>query len=225
MDIKQKLQELCLPLEYADGSFAATINHLDLEEAKKIGRYLFTYGVRITKASEIKYYLCNEEEIKEILTRLQWCQDNGVEYVDENGNNKEFVFNKINFYETFPSANLTGVVLDIFRDKEVIKEDMLKALDIDVTVGLTEDNYDRYIDLESKLTNVSQVLDGISEIDPEVTNNMIKLISGNTSYTDSEVLFAALVYNKNRSAEDINRISSAIAAVMESRNQGGSLNL
>ena len=225
MDIKQKLQELCLPLEYADGSFAATINHLDLEEAKKIGRYLFTYGVRITKASEIKYYLCNEEEIKEILTRLQWCQDNGVEYVDENGNNKEFVFNKINFYKTFPSANLTGVVLDIFRDKEVIKEDMLKALDIDVTVGLTEDNYDRYIDLESKLTNVSQVLDGISEIDPEVTNNMIKLISGNTSYTDSEVLFAALVYHKNRSAEDINRISSAIAAVMESRNQGGSLNL
>lgn len=225
MDIKQKLQELGLPLEYADGSFAATINALDLEEAKKIGRYLFAYGVRITKASEIKYYLCNEFEIKEILKRLQWCIDNGIEYIDADGNNKDFVFDKIKFYQTFTSANLTNIVPDVFRDQEVIKKDMLDILSIDATVGLTEDNYDKYVELESKLTSVAQVLGGTGEISPEVTNNLIKLISGNIEYTDSEILFAALVYNQNRSQADINRISSAIYEVMESLNQGGSLNI
>ena len=224
MDIKQKLQELGLPLEYADGSFAATINHLDLEEAKKIGRYLFAYGVRITKASEIKFYLCNEEEIKEILTRLQWCQENGVDYLDENGNNKDFVFNKYSFYEQFPNANLSAIIPDAFRDKEVIKEEMIQALEGEDS-GLTEENYDKYVKLESVLTNVSQVLGGTGEISPIATSNLIKLISSNIICSDSEILFAALVYNQNRSSLDINRISDAITRVMESLNQGGSLNL
>jgi len=225
MEIKEKVQELELPLEYATGSFAATINYLDLEEAKKIKNYLTSYGVRITKASEIKYYLCNELEIREILSRLQWCKDNGITLVDENGNNKDFVFNKITFYENFPNASITDIIPDVLRDKEMINENMLNSLDIDVTVGLTEESYDRYVELESLLINVSQVLNGSGEIEPEVTNSLIKLISDNNQYSDSEILFASLVYKQNRSAEEIERISNAIKEVMDSRNQGGSLNL
>ena len=225
MDIKQKLQELCLPLEYADGSFAATINHLDLEEAKKIGRYLFTYGVRITKASEIKWYTLEDTKLNKLLARLQYCKDAGILLVDEKGNNKDYVFDNSRFVELYPNVDLSAITPDVLCDKEAISEDVLTDLEANTNLGLTEDNYDRYVSLESKLTYIAQELNGTGEISPIVTNNIIKLINSTKGYSDAEIIFGALVYGQNHSAAEIAKIKQTIEEVLQTLTEEGKRNL
>lgn len=229
MAIKEILEQLGLPLELADSSFAATIRLIDVEWARKINSYFAYYGINIMKASELKYYTYNEEEIKFVLAKLQYCKNNNISVVDEQGNNKRYLFdlNKKNseWISLYPDADLTTIIPDVLRDKETINADMLKSLDINATVGLTEETYDKYRDLESKLMLVMQTIYGVGEITPEVSNNLIKLISTNNSYSDADILFAVLVYNQNRSVEEIEAIKSAIKEVIESLNQGGSREL
>lgn len=229
MAIKEILEKLELPLELADSSFAATIRFIDVEWAKKIKNYLAYYGINITKASELKYYTYNEEEIEFVLTKLQYCKNNNISVVDEQGNNKKYLFDlskkDSEWLTLYPEADLTSIVPDVLRDKQTLNDDVLKSLDINATVGLTEETYDKYRDLESKLMLVMQTIYGVGEITPEVSNNLIKLISTNNSYSDADILFAVLVYNQNRSVEEIEAIKNAIKEVIESLKQGGSREL
>jgi len=224
MDIQTKLTELGLPLAYAN-HYAGTISLIDLEEAKKISASLAHYGVKIGKASELKWYTCNDLELNNILNRLQYCRNNNIPVVDENGNNMDYVFSSKRFKVIYPEADLTQVVSDVNCDKKVIDSEFLKTLEMNVNVGLTEDTYDRYRDLENKLTLVMQALYGDANVTAEMSNNLIKLISSNGESNDSKILFAVLVYNQNRSREEIEAINNTINTVLESLNQGGSLNL
>lgn len=227
MDIKQKLERLGLPVSLADGSFATTISLIDEEEAKKYLGYLAYYGITLTKASELKYLTYNEMEMNFVLTKLQYLKNNGIPVTDEEGNVKSYIFDLSKKHSAwailYPDANLISITPDVFRDKEELKSDLLDTLNKNVTVGLTEDNYDRYLSLERTLTLVTQALTGEAIITPEMSNNLIKLLSVNGAYSDSEIIYAVLVYNQNRSADDIARIQSVIGEVIESLNQGGVL--
>lgn len=227
MGILSIINELEMDQQISIGNFAATINFIDLDWAREIKGYLVYYGVKLTKASEQKYLTYSEDEIKHVLTKMQYCKDNGYSIVDENGSVYSYLFDlskKSNFYKLYPDANLTNVIPDVFRDKQTLDESVLSSLEKDAEVGLTEENYNRYVELERKLTNVMQTLNGTGEIDQQVTNNLIKLINSDIVYSDKDILFAALVYNQNRSVEEMGRITNAIASVMESLDQGGTLN-
>lgn len=229
MDIKQKLEKLGLPQEFAESSFATTITLIDEEEALKILDYLKYYGITLTKASELKYLTYNEMEINSVLTRLQYLKNNGIPMVDENGNVKSYLFDlskkKSAFTILYPSADLSNITPDVFRDKEELNADILNTLNKNVTVGLTEDNYDKYIALERTLTLVIQALTGENVVSSEMSNNLIKLLSIDNGYSDNEIMYAVLVYNQNRSAEEIEKIKSIINEITKPLNQGGSLAL
>ncbi len=225
MDIKEKLAILGLPEEYVNGSFVAAINLIDVDKALKYKEYFAYYGVTLTKASELKYYLLNEIELNNILAKLQYCKNNGIPVVDEQGNNKSFLFDLSKKHSEwtilYPDADLTSIIPDVFRDREALNADLLNTLNRNITVGLNEDNYDRYVELERTLTLVTQAINGTGNINPEVSNNLIKLIAANSTYSDPEVLFAALIYNQNKSAEEIEVIKNTINEVMASLNQEG----
>jgi len=78
MGIKEKLQELGLPLEFADGNFAATINLIDVEEAKKIKIKLekeeLSFKVRVGAQDKV-FGRISPKQIKEELDKLGYNID------------------------------------------------------------------------------------------------------------------------------------------------------
>jgi len=227
MDIITKLMELELPVAYANGVFAQTAEIIDLDWAKKVKNMLEPYGVTVLKGSELKYYTYNESEIRVVLQKLQYYKDNGLDVLDEKGNVKKYLFdlNNKEWLELHPGVDTANITPDVLRDQETFSADMFASLNEQASVGLTEENYDRYVMLEGLISNVMEEIYGIGGVDPEVSNNIIKLLNSSNNYSDSEILFAALVYGKSRSASEMNAIKSAIEEVLASRNQGGSLNL
>lgn len=222
MNITEKLellQILRLPTDFAYGSFAATLNMINTEQATRIAQYLNYYGVRITKASELKWYTLEEEELKKVLSRLQYCQDNNIPVVDENGNNMPYVFDAASFKANFKDADLTNIVPDVFRDQVTLGADTIKVLDINATVGLNdEESLERYSKIDSILINVIESLPG-AEYQDEYSNNIIKLMSA-TNLSDEDIILAVLVYGQNRSEEEIAQIRSAISTINASLKGG-----
>ena len=222
MSITEKLellQDLRLPTDFAYGSFAATIDMLDSEQAPKIYNYLEYYGVRITKASEVKWYMLKDEELKILLTRLQYFKEHNIPVVDENGNNMPYVFDAASFKANFKDADLTNVIPDVFRDQITLGHDTINILDINATVGLSdEESLERYSKIDSVLTSVIECLPN-AEYQEEYSNNIIKLMSA-TNLSDEEIILAVLVYQQNRSAEEIAQIRNIIGTINASL-QGG----
>lgn len=228
MGLMQVISELEMDQEITISNFAATLNYIETERAQKIKNSLDYYGVRLTKTSELKYYTLSDEELNEVLKKLQYCKEKGFNIVDEKGSVYNYLFDlssSSEFYRLYPDADLTTIVPDVLRAKRSINADIIEILESSANKGLTEENYDRYLSLEGKLTNVMQVLYGKESIDLESTNNLIKLVSSNKEFSESDILLAVLLYNKNCSAEETIRISQAINDVLASLNQGGAMSL
>ena len=49
------------------------------------------------------------------------------------------------FNEAFDNPSLANIIPNIFKDQEMINKEIINILDSNVIVGLTEDNYDRYV--------------------------------------------------------------------------------
>lgn len=231
MDIIEKIKVLNLPESIIEKE-APTLAYVDVEKANKVLKYLSAYGVSIKKNSEVKWLTLDEEKdaiiFRNLFNRLQWCEDKEESVVDEKGNNLDFVFDNKSFIKRFPDADLTNIIPKVLRDKEEINKDIQISLDSNTSLNLTDQNYDRYVDLDEKISRVTELIYGQARIDQSVTDNLVKILNTEAElhpYKDEDVLLAALISGQNKSAQEIESIKNAISEVIGSLNQGGSFKL
>lgn len=77
------------------------------------------------------------------------------------------------------------------------------------TIGLTNENYDRYKELADHIHNIVSNVYGLEEVNNNIINNLIKLVTNNIP-DDREVVLHSMIYGHNVSEDEINKLKEAI---------------
>ena len=108
--------------------------------------------------------------------------------------------------DSYEKPNVVSIKEDNKKQENSSFEDILSKPQ---TIGLTSENYDRYEELYGNIKNIMLNVYGIEEVNNNIINNLIKLVTNNVP-NNKAVIFEAVTYGKNITQEEANRLKEAI---------------
>lgn len=192
-------------------------------EPKKLKRSISLLG-----PIDLSYYVNHPENMPKITvgvaTRITFCQQNGINYKDENGNFESFIENGKEFEELFgkvskdiiPSAKLFNQkLLETVEDKMIVKQlnDYYKSDSLE-TISLDKTALDKFISLNEMVQSLNEsekpyeiCIGGEIFYNVDFQRNLSYLLSLNPISSDNDLIMTSLMFNAHKNPEAIKVVS------------------
>jgi len=104
-----------------------------------------------------------------------------------------------------------GEVADVVNE---VKDPIIEILSKPQTIGLNDETFERYERLAEGIRHVMITVYGISEVNDNIIDNLIKLVA-NEVEDDSKVIYSSITFGKAIAPEEEMRLKSAISEELE----------
>ncbi len=218
------ITESGLSLRKRDGKIAVEAITKDLPKLRN--------AIKLAAAVDITYFSEHPEKlsviVSEVLARILYCQQNGINYKDSNGNFESFIESDKEWHDIYGDEGQISILPTTKPTTEQLVDEIsdegLKALkeanDIDNYIRYTKVDDDKVEEYQDIIQTISQINTSANPVVIEigqykflssaVNKNIIYLLNGNVKDSKEQIILGALAYRNPLPVDALEKLKIAI---------------